>query len=84
MLELGRYRRKYHREIGIYSKENGVNIMIGFGKLVKYSIDSFGRGGHYFTSSDELVKFLKKIIKKNDLILLKGSRGMKMERFINV
>jgi UDP-N-acetylmuramyl pentapeptide synthase len=39
----------------------------------------------FFFKDEEILKvFLKKNVNSKDVVLLKGSRGMKMERFINV
>ena len=35
-------------------------------------------------SEDELKSYLKRKITSKDVILIKGSRGMRMERFIDV
>ena len=84
MLELGRYRKKLHKNIGEYANAKGIDVMIGFGKLTKHAIDSFGKNGMYFIKEEELKVYLKQNITSKDVILIKGSRGMKMERFINV
>ena len=34
------------------------------------------------TGEKKLIKFLKDFIEKDDIVIIKGSRGMKMERFI--
>jgi len=59
-------------------------LLLGFGELTKYSIESFGSSGMFFKSKAALTAFLKKEISKNDYVLLKGSRGMHMEQFIKI
>jgi UDP-N-acetylmuramoyl-tripeptide--D-alanyl-D-alanine ligase len=84
MLELGKYKKKLHKEVGEYAKANGINIVIGYGELTKETIKAFGKKGIFFDNEESLKNYLKKNITSKDVILIKGSRGMKMERFINV
>ena len=84
MLELGRFRKKMHKDIGKYAAFKKIDIFLGFGNLTKYSVESFGKKGFFYKNEDDLRKYLRKNINSNDVVLLKGSRGMKMERFINV
>ena len=84
MLELGRFRKKMHKDIGKYAALKKIDIFLGFGDLTKYSVNSFGKKGLFFKSENDLRKHLSENINSKDVVLLKGSRGMKMERFINV
>jgi UDP-N-acetylmuramoyl-tripeptide--D-alanyl-D-alanine ligase len=84
MLELGRFRKKMHKDIGKYAAFKKIDIFLGFGNLTKYSVESFGKKGFFFNNEDDLRKYLRENINSKDVVLLKGSRGMKMERFINV
>ena len=84
MKELGRYRKKFHKEIGEYAKIKNIDLFLGFGDLAKHSVDSFGSSGIFFNSKIALTEFLKSEISKKDYVLLKGSRGMRMEEFINI
>ena len=84
MKELGRYRKKFHKEIGEYAKIKKLDLFLGFGALAKYSVDSFGSSGRFFNSKIALMEFLKSEVSKQDYVLLKGSRGMQMEQFINI
>ena len=84
MLELGRFRKKMHKDIGKYAVFKKIDIFLGFGNLTKYSVESFGKNGFFFKNEDDLRKYLRENINSKDVVLLKGSRGMKMERFINV
>ena len=84
MLELGKYKNRLHKEIGKYAKLKGIDIFIGFGELAKHAVDGFGNDGIFFKEESELKNYLKQNISKKDVILIKGSRGMKMERFVNV
>ena len=84
MLQLGRYKNKLHKEIGKYAHTKGINILLGYGDLAKQATDSFGKNGIFFKKEEDLKAYLKENITSKDVILIKGSRGMKMERFINV
>ena len=84
MKELGRYRKKFHKEIGEYAKIKNLDLLIGYGDLTKHSVASFGSSGIFFNSKIALTEFLKSEISKKDYVLLKGSRGMQMEEFINI
>ncbi len=84
MLELGRYKNKLHKEIGEYAKSKGISKLIAFGNLTRYSIDGFGKNGIFFNDETNLKNYLRKNITSKNVILIKGSRGMKMERFIDV
>ncbi len=84
MLELGRYKNKLHKEIGKYAKAKGINKLLGYGDLIKQTTDIFGKNGIFFKKEDDLKAYLKENITSKDVILIKGSRGMKMERFIDV
>ena len=84
MLELGRFRKKMHKDIGKYAAFKKIDIFLGFGNLTKYSVESFGKKGFFYKNEDDLRKYLRENINSKDVVLLKGSRGMKMERFINV
>ena len=84
MLELGKYKKKLHREVGEYANAKGIDVLLGYGDLTKYTIESFGNYGFHFENEDDLKNYLKENITSKDVILIKGSRGMRMERFINV
>ena len=84
MLELGRYRKKMHADVGQYARRKKVDVFLGFGELTKYAVSGYGKNGLFFNNENDLKKFIKENIKSGDIVLIKGSRGMKMERFINV
>ena len=84
MLELGRYKNKLHKEVGEYAKSKGISKLIAFGNLTRHAIDGFGKNGIFFNDETKLKNYLKKNITSKNVILIKGSRGMKMERFIDV
>ena len=84
MLELGRYKNKLHKEVGEYAKSKGISKLIAFGNLTRHSIDGFGKNGIFFNDETKLKNYLRKNVTSKNVILIKGSRGMKMERFIDV
>jgi UDP-N-acetylmuramoyl-tripeptide--D-alanyl-D-alanine ligase len=89
MLELGPASAELHREAG--------RAAAGGGKLdwiiaVQGEAENFVRGaveaGHpsarakFFPSSAEAGAFVEKLMKQGDILLVKGSRGVKMERIV--
>ena len=84
MLELGKYKKQLHKEVGVYAKKRGINIILGYGDLTKYAVDGFGKKAIFFKDEENLKSYLRENITSKDVILIKGSRGMKMEKFKNV
>lgn len=84
MLELGKQSTNYHKQIGKYAADKGIDIILAIGDHTKHSANEFGKNGFFFECEKELKDFINNNVKSNDIVLLKGSRGMKMERFINV
>ncbi|MFL2716099.1 MAG: UDP-N-acetylmuramoyl-tripeptide--D-alanyl-D-alanine ligase [Gammaproteobacteria bacterium] len=84
MLELGKQSTSYHKQIGKYAADKGIDIILAIGDHTKHSANEFGENGFFFECEKELKDFINNNVKSNDIVLLKGSRGMKMERFINV
>ena len=82
MFELGRFRKKLHVDIGSYAKNSKIDILITFGELSKFASSGFQKKSFNFYNDKQLKEFIANFIKKNDIVLIKGSRGMKMERFI--
>jgi len=83
MLELGKRSKIYHMQIAKMAKENGIEIILGIGKYTKYTIEKakeLGIYGEHFEDFKKLSEKLKEISKENDLILIKGSRKMEMEK----
>ena len=87
MLELGKFTEESHFNIG--KKVAGiVNILAIVGPRSKSIIEGAISNGmeknniHYFDDSRDAGKFIKQEIKENDLILVKGSQGVRMERAV--
>ena len=75
-------RKKLHIDIGSYAKNSKIDILITFGELSKFASSGFQKKSYNFYNEEQLKAFIADFIKKNDIVLIKGSRGMKMERFI--
>jgi UDP-N-acetylmuramoyl-tripeptide--D-alanyl-D-alanine ligase len=84
MAELGRYRKKLHIELGDYAKIHGVDILLGYGDLIRHTVFAFGDNGYFFKNKIELIDFLKKDLVGEENILLKGSRSMRMEEILDL
>ncbi len=84
MLELGKSRGREHKESGKYIKKLGFENLYTFGNDA-YNIFTGAKGiknNYYFTDKHTLIEFLKLNVKRGDLILVKGSRAMKMEEVV--
>ena len=86
MLELGEDEREIHRETGESLAGSGIDFLIGVRGLAKEMTESAKNAGlHetvFFDSSAEAGKFLAAEIKAGDLVLVKGSRGVRTENVI--
>ena len=84
MLELGDVSREQHIAIGEKCDEMELSAVLTYGKETIATSESIKKVkiNQHFDSKEELIDFLQKIITSNDKILIKGSRGMRMETII--
>jgi len=89
MLELGKDSAYFHFRAGEKVVNSGYDYLITVGKESEKMLEgALSKGMKHknlfnFEESDQAGEFLIKFIKEGDLILVKGSRGMKMEKIIN-
>jgi UDP-N-acetylmuramoyl-tripeptide--D-alanyl-D-alanine ligase len=88
MLELGDKAVDLHRMAGEMIARSNIDGLFVFGELSKNILRAALENGmkkdklwHYPTH-DAIAGMLKKVVKKGDVVLLKGSRGMRMEKII--
>lgn len=89
MLEMGAYSEKCHYGVGYEISQQGIDILIAVGKQAQNigvgAIDNGLDKDNIFIcgNNQEVIKVLDSLIKKGDTILVKGSRGMKMEEIVD-
>lgn len=83
MGELGTDAEAMHAQIGRYAKDSGIGRMYALGKLTQAAVQAFGGSARHFASVEDLVAALQAEITTNDVVLVKGSRFMQMERVVN-
>lgn len=87
MLELGPGVDDAHREIGGYVAETGVHVVVGMGRHARALVEGARAAGiaeaQHTETFEDTVAFLLKELVPGDLVLVKGSRGMRMERIVD-
>lgn len=86
MLELGQASIDAHFEVGVYAANLGVDQLLAYGQLARKYVEGFtsitpGKA-EYFSTKPEIIRALKELARPGDSILIKGSRGMKMEEVV--
>lgn len=82
MLELGSYAEEAHRKLGRWMSEFPVDIFIAVGSLMSLAASEFSGSVYMLQSATDAGKILKDIRKEGDTVLIKGSRGMVMEKVL--
>jgi UDP-N-acetylmuramoyl-tripeptide--D-alanyl-D-alanine ligase len=86
MLELGPEGENLHREMGRYLVEMGVDELFTFGNLSRHINAGAREKGlprgraHHFSDFDLMTQELIRFLMAGDIVLVKASRGMKLER----
>ncbi len=80
MGEVGDTSAQVHDEIGGYAKSKGIDGLFALGDMSAVAVRNFGEGGHHFASAEALVKALAARLDADSVVLVKGSRFMRMER----
>jgi UDP-N-acetylmuramoyl-tripeptide--D-alanyl-D-alanine ligase len=84
MRELGETSETYHRDLGRQLAESPVDVVVGVGRDCRWLLEEVrGRKEAYgFSSVDEVRTALDRLVRPGDLVLLKGSRSMALERVV--
>jgi len=86
MLELGTYTEAGHREVGEKTAELGIDVLICVGEKTRDIIRGARNKGmsedhvFYFSNNKEAGTFIQNRLHENDLVLIKGSQGARMEQ----
>jgi UDP-N-acetylmuramoyl-tripeptide--D-alanyl-D-alanine ligase len=82
MAELGAGARDFHREIGAYAARSGVGALVAIGELAEAYAEGFGDAGEVrrAATADDAAAFLVGSVGPGDVLLIKGSRSMGLER----
>ena len=89
MLELGRFSKKIHKELGDIVFENHVDILVTIGddsKETDKEVIKLGMSEDdvvHFDKESDSYDYLRKTLDKKDVVLLKGSHGIHLENIVN-
>ncbi len=88
MLELGAQSELLHRQMGREIAACGPDFLVGVGQASRWLLEAAWdaglpkENGFWFESAQEAGRFVARQAKAGDQILIKGSRGMKMESIL--
>jgi UDP-N-acetylmuramoyl-tripeptide--D-alanyl-D-alanine ligase len=83
MLELGRLAEQMHRAAGLHIAEKGIDVLIGVRGLARAMVDVASRAGahaEFVAAPEEAGEWLAREARDGDVVLLKASRGVKLEK----
>jgi UDP-N-acetylmuramoyl-tripeptide--D-alanyl-D-alanine ligase len=88
MLELGPDSPRLHREAGRYAASQRLDCVVAVQGSTVQIVEGAVEAGmpasqaHFFADSSAAAKFFVGFVRPGDLVLVKGSRGVKMERIV--
>jgi UDP-N-acetylmuramoyl-tripeptide--D-alanyl-D-alanine ligase len=80
MLELGADAPRFHREIGEHATARGVELLVTVGPLAGAMRDGFEGAAHSVADAGMAAELLGGLLREGDAVLVKGSRGVGLER----
>lgn len=87
MFELGKESEKKHNDIALHINQNKIEEVYSIGKMMKVldkKLNGRVKTHKHFQDRNSLKELLSKTDLKDSVVLVKGSRGMKMEEFVSV
>jgi len=82
MGEVGEHGVEFHREIGHYARERGIDRLLAVGELSSACVAAFGEGARHFATVEALISAAQGELRPQTTMLVKGSRFMRMERVV--
>jgi UDP-N-acetylmuramoyl-tripeptide--D-alanyl-D-alanine ligase len=87
MLELGPAGEEMHREAGKHVAENKIDVLLGVRGLAQAAVDAAKQAGvraEFVADSETAGEWLARETRDGDVVLLKASRGVKLEKALEV
>ncbi|HXG57579.1 MAG TPA: UDP-N-acetylmuramoyl-tripeptide--D-alanyl-D-alanine ligase [Thermoanaerobaculia bacterium] len=87
MLELGEQELQYHADSG-RAVPRSIDVVVGVGRRAKALLDGAREAGfangnlHHFDDAESAGQFLRGFVREGDLVLLKASRGVGLDRAV--
>ena len=87
MLELGEQELQFHRDAG-RGIPKSIDVVVGVGKRSKTLLEGAQEAGfeagalHHFDNAEQAGAFLKNEVRDGDLVLIKGSRGVGLDKAV--
>jgi UDP-N-acetylmuramoyl-tripeptide--D-alanyl-D-alanine ligase len=89
MRELGTTTERYHREVGqfVASRKEEIDLLVCVGESMKWTAESAAAAGFdapikTYVDASDAASAVGRLVKRGDLVLVKGSRGMRLERVV--
>jgi UDP-N-acetylmuramoyl-tripeptide--D-alanyl-D-alanine ligase len=83
MLELGPSTEELHRQAGEHLAEHGADVLVGVRGAARHIVDAARARGiraEFVETPEDAGEWLAREVKSGDLVLLKASRGVKLEK----
>ena len=80
MRELGDRAPEFHREVGALAAEGGVEVLLAVGEHAGDYTRGFGRPAHEAPDAERAAELAAGLIREGDVVLVKASRGVGLER----
>ncbi len=87
MLELGAAGEEMHRKAGQHIAGKKIDVLLGVRGLAQATVEEAKRAGmraEFVAASEEAGEWLARETRDGDVVLLKGSRGVKLEKALEV
>ncbi len=88
MLELGQYEQSGHEKVGVRAAEVA-DVLVAVGELSKIIARAAREAGmkpekiFWVPDTSQAIEVLKPLLKEGDIVLIKGSHGLRMDRIVN-
>jgi len=84
MKELGAESSDAHRSVAHHAKSRNIDLFVAVGEHMEEMVEVYGDEAVGFRNFEEAEEKIGELIKTDDTVLIKASRGMYFERFIPV
>ena len=82
MGEVGERGPEFHREVGNYARERGIDGLFALGEMTRDAVAAFGERATHCADVEALLRALRPRLGPAVTVLVKGSRFMRMERVV--